>query len=615
MSASAVWKLKESGTLHQDFEGEVVLIDLDTGNYFNLPGAAGVLWGRVAAGAVSAALLADELVAQYDVEHAVALADATAFLADLEREGLIEEGAGAAIAPGSTPAKARATYVAPRLEVFRELQDLLLLDPIHEVNPAVGWPQSAGVLQGEAGAIIRLSGDDVLAASVDTTTVVVNRDRGLYCRLDGDAARAWHAMGAGPIFLRGEAVVRPLLEGGFAERAGEDQIPTAALEAAGDVAIHDELHEQIRPWGNRRRLPRSSTTPTAAAICDRLDEWYAASSPTATTTQHPVAGDQITVTAPSGSDTAALVAALPPAVATMSGEPALRVKVWRGLPTAATPFVANLVESLKANWNTLCGPRGEVLDLHTDTTTAVFDPGGMVLSVIDRTRGRAWAVKVDDRPYPFWEVGAPLRFIFHDHFSRRGLQLLHGAAVGNDSGAVLIVGRGGSGKSSTALAAAAHGLSYLGDDYCLVDSAGLNVHALYATGKLVGMTDLERLPLFRGQSINSDSFEHGGSGKGVFVVDAVCRGSLTTSRRLQAIVLPRIDSGPGARVQTASRGDALAAILPSTVGQLPDAGTRDAHHVERLVSSLPVFGLQVGSDPASIATAISDVLRTCSVSA
>lgn len=200
MSASAVWKLKESGTLHQDFEGEVVLIDLDTGNYFNLPGAAGVLWGRVAAGAVSAALLADELVAQYDVEHAVALADATAFLADLEREGLIEEGAGAAIAPGSTPAKARATYVAPRLEVFRELQDLLLLDPIHEVNPAVGWPQSAGVLQGEAGAIIRLSGDDVLAASVDTTTVVVNRDRGLYCRLDGDAARAWHAMGAGPIF-------------------------------------------------------------------------------------------------------------------------------------------------------------------------------------------------------------------------------------------------------------------------------------------------------------------------------------------------------------------------------------------------------------------------------
>jgi hypothetical protein len=148
-----------------------------------------------------------------------------------------------------------------------------------------------------------------------------------------------------------------------------------------------------------------------------------------------------------------------------------------------------------------------------------------------------------------------------------------------------------------------------------VDSAGLNVHALYGTGKLVGMTDVERLPLFRGQSINSDSFEHGGRGKGVFVVDAVCRGSLTASRRLQAIVLPRIDSGPRARVQTASRGDALAAILPSTVGQLPDAGTRDAHNVERLVSSLPVFGLQVGSDPGAIATAIADVLRTCSASA
>ena len=612
---SKTWQVKESGVIHQDFEGEGVVIDLDTGNYFSLPGAAGALWRRLAAGAASAADLAAELVALYEVEPAAALADATVFLAELERERLVVEGTGAAVVAGSTPAQDRLAYGAPRLEAYRELQDLLLLDPVHEVDPAVGWPQAVGRADEPTGATVRLSGADAVAAGVETTVVVVNRDRGIYCRLDGEAARAWRAIESGPTSLRGETVVRHLLESGFVEPAGADQTPSATCAAAGDVTSHDELHEQIRPWGNRRRPPRTATTPTVAAICDRLDGWFEASASTATTSHHSVAGQRIAVTAPAGTDTAALVAALPPVAAGTAAEPALRVKMWRGEPAAAAPFVANLVASLKASWSTLCGPRGEVVDLHTETTTAIFDPGGNVLSVVDRPRGRAWAVRIDDGPYPFWEAGAPLRYILHDHFSRHGLQVVHAAAVGDDRGALLVVGKGGSGKSSTALAAAAHGLRYLGDDYCLVDPVGLTVHALYGTGKLVGRADVDRLPAYRGRSINADSFERGGSGKGVFLVDAVVAGSLTASQPLRAIVLPRIDPGPASRGQAGSRGDALAAIFPSTVGQLPGAGPEDARNVERLVSSLPAFELHVGSDPRGAAEAIREILETCSASA
>lgn len=615
MDANKTWTVKQSGVIHQDFEGEGVVIDLDTGNYFSLPGAAGALWRRLTAGAASAADLADELVSLYEVDHAAALADAIVFLADLEREGLVVDGAGTAVAVGSPPVVDRAAYVAPTLDAYRELQDLLLLDPVHEVDPAVGWPQAAGRTDEPGSVTVRLSGADAVAAGVETTVVVVNRDRGIYCRLDGDAARAWRAIESGPTSLRGETLVRHLLDGGFVEHAGEGQLPAATFEAVGDITIHDDLHEQIRPWGNRRRLPRTPTTSTAEAICDRLDGWFEAGATTTTTTHHSVAGHRIAVTARAGTDAAALVAALPPAAADASGEPALHVKLWRGESAAAAPFVANLVESLRSSWSTLCGPRGEVVDLHTETTTAIFDPGGHVLSVVDRPRGRAWAVKIDDHPYPFWEVGAPLRFILHDHFSRHGLQVVHGAAVGDDGGALLVVGKGGSGKSSTALAAAAHGLRYLGDDYCLVDPARLAVHALYGTGKLVGTADLDRLPAYRGRSINADSFERGGSGKGVFLVDAVCAGSLTAGQHLRAIVLPRIDPGHASRGQAGSRGDALAAIFPSTVGQLPGAGPQDARHVERLVSSLPAFELQVGSDPRGAAEAIREILQRCSASA
>lgn len=608
------WRIKDSGIVHEDFEGEGVVIDLDTGNYFSLPGAAGVLWRRLANGAASAADLADELVAVFEVAHATALADAKAFLADLEREGLIAAGDGTAVAACSPPAANRGAYVAPSLNTYRELQDLLLLDPVHEVDPAVGWPRALGDTDDPTGATVRLSGADLLAAGVDASVVVVNRDRGISCRLEGEASRAWKSIESGPTRLGGEALLRPLLEGGFVKHAGVDEVPAATVEAKGDVTIHDELRDQIRPWGNRRRPPRIATPPTVAAVCDGLDDWFAATAAAAATTHHAVAGQRITVTAPAGTDSAALARALPPVAANTPAEPTLRVTMWRGATAAAAPFVANLVRSLESNWSTLCGPRGEVVDLHTDTTTAIFDPGGHVLSVVDRSRGQAWAVKIDDRPYPFWEVGSPLRFILHDHFSRAGLQVVHGAAVGDDRGGLLIVGNGGSGKSSTALAAAAHGLRYLGDDYCLVDPAGLAVHTLYVTGKLVGSADVDRLPEYRGRSINADSFERGGSGKGVFLVDDVVPGSLTASRHLRAIVLPRITPGRASLAQAGSRGDALAAIFPSTVGQLPGAGPEDARNVERLVAGLPAVELKAGSDPQGLAEAIREILQTCSAS-
>jgi len=615
MEANKTWTGKQAGVIHQDFEGECVVIDLDTGNYFSLQGAAGALWRRLTAGAASTADLADELVALYEVEPATALADAASFIADLARETLVVDGAGTAVAAGSPPVPDRAAYAAPRVDAYRELQDLLLLDPVHEVDPAVGWPQATGRTEEQGSATVTLSGADAVAAGVDTTIVVVNRDRGIFCRLDGEAARAWRAIESGPISLRGETVVRHLLEGGFVDHAAAGQVPTATFEVAKGITTHDDLHEQIRPWGNRRRLQRTATTPAVEAICDRLDAWFEAGAATPTTTHHSVAGHRIAVTAPAGTDAAALVAALPPAAADASGKPALHVKLWRGESAAAAPFVANLVESLNSSWSTLCGPRGEVVDLHTETTTAIFDPGGHVLSVIDRPRGRAWAVKIDDHPYPFWEVGAPLRFILHDHFSRHGLQVVHGAAVGDDGGALLVVGKGGSGKSSTALAAAAHGLRYLGDDYCLVDPADPTVHALYRTGKLVGSEDVDRLPAYRGRSINADSFERGGSGKGVFLVDAVYAGSFSASRPLRAIVLPRIDSGCATHARPGLRGDALAALFPSTVGQLPGAGQEDARNVERLVASLPAYDLHVGGDPRGAAEAIREILQRCSASA
>jgi hypothetical protein len=69
-------------------------------------------------------------------------------------------------------------------------------------------------------------------------------------------------------------------------------------------------------------------------------------------------------------------------------------------------------------------------------------------------------------------------------------QVCHAAAVAHDGAAALLVGAGGAGKSTTALACAIAGADYLGDDLVLVEPGGVNgerepaVHALFATAKL-----------------------------------------------------------------------------------------------------------------------------------
>lgn len=70
------------------------------------------------------------------------------------------------------------------------------------------------------------------------------------------------------------------------------------------------------------------------------------------------------------------------------------------------------------------------------------------------------------------------------------VQLIHAAAVSLDGRGVLLVGVGGRGKTTTALACAQAGFSFLGDDLCVIETGSPDgavpprVHGLYATAKL-----------------------------------------------------------------------------------------------------------------------------------
>ena len=129
------------GVVHETIEDEVILIQIDTGLYYSLTGSGAPTWALLHAGHALDDV-AGALHAIYDAPPP-ALRGAVAELAErLAAESLLEA------APPDLPEPAppamvngeRREFHPPVLERYDDMQDFLLIDPIHEVDEAAGWP-------------------------------------------------------------------------------------------------------------------------------------------------------------------------------------------------------------------------------------------------------------------------------------------------------------------------------------------------------------------------------------------------------------------------------------------------------------------------------------------
>lgn len=127
---------------HETIDGEAVIINLDSGNYYSLLDAGSFIWTMLESGASASEV-------QHLVQHNYR-GDATEIdrgvqelLAQLQQENLIVaiDGAPAVDLPEpSHNGHENPLFNAPLLNKFSDMQELLLLDPIHDVDEA-GWPK------------------------------------------------------------------------------------------------------------------------------------------------------------------------------------------------------------------------------------------------------------------------------------------------------------------------------------------------------------------------------------------------------------------------------------------------------------------------------------------
>lgn len=250
-------------------------------------------------------------------------------------------------------------------------------------------------------------------------------------------------------------------------------------------------------------------------------------------------------------------------------------------------------------------PRGAVFYAEAGSLQVAYQPGLSLLSALDSQRGIAWFWCLDAASLPFWELAAPLRQILHWWLGRSGLMLLHGAAVGTREGGVLLVGRGGSGKSTSALSCLTSELLYAGDDYVAVrGEPDPWVYSLYSSGKLEPghATLLTHLPQasFPGDGLDEE--------KAVFYVHERFPARMCHGFPLRAVLVPRV-TGTEPRFLPVKPAEALRALAPSTLLQLHPARPDALPRMARLLQRVPTYSFEAGGSIEEIPKAIERFLH------
>jgi hypothetical protein len=248
--------------------------------------------------------------------------------------------------------------------------------------------------------------------------------------------------------------------------------------------------------------------------------------------------------------------------------------------------------------------RGEVRGFNDDRVRTLYEIDAGMLSMLDVEGGRTFLAVDDLRRMPSWHRAAPMRVIFHWILGSPTMLLAHAAAVGDGAGGVLLAGAGGSGKSTTAVACAAAGLRYAGDDYVLLETAGRPVvHSLYTSAKLTATSLAILSPL--GPTLLPGSIE---DEKRVINMARAFPHGIARSLPVQAIVLPQVTRGEPARLVRASAAQALRALAPTTIYQLPSNGGRALGQFAELVRRVPAYTLAIGDDMSIVCDVISELI-------
>ena len=285
-------------------------------------------------------------------------------------------------------------------------------------------------------------------------------------------------------------------------------------------------------------------------------------------------------------------------VAAAAAEPALVITAWDEAATGIPcPFPRTVFEDDAPGTTTVSSDGRHVL----------FERANTVFS-FDRARRHMVGWVSAANKLTQYERGRPLHSAFLLWQRDLGYQPVHAGFIERGGHGILLGGPGGSGKSTTSLVCMADGWAYLADDYVAVERRDSRFvgHGLYCS------THLEQDHLTRFESLVPDASPPvlAGEDKSMVLLADVKGSHLGGAAEISVLALPRIGTGETTTFRSASKGEALLRLAPSSLLLLPYQGIGHDGFAAlvALVEGVPTYWLELGRDFRLLPGAVSAML-------
>jgi hypothetical protein len=180
----------------------------------------------------------------------------------------------------------------------------------------------------------------------------------------------------------------------------------------------------------------------------------------------------------------------------------------------------------------------------------------------------------------------------------------HAAAVAGSRGAALLVGRGGSGKSSTAAACFEAGLPFLGDDSVLCRASTAEVFSLSGCASLLEVDVARYHPALAGAAARA-----AGDGEKAFIdLASIGPDRVATHGPLRALLRLTIDQRGDGGLERVARSRALTALAPSSLFNIPGIDRQALSSMAALARRLPAYELRLSGDRGQAARLLLELL-------
>lgn len=145
MNHSERFRINSPNVVHETIDGEVVIVHLEKGAYYSLIKEGADIWSQIISG-FSRGEIMEYTIQRYDGDRENIEKGVNNFIAVLQGEEVIilnetgePENASVKNQPTETE---KPIFQAPSLQKYTDMEELLALDPIHEVDEEIGWPSA-----------------------------------------------------------------------------------------------------------------------------------------------------------------------------------------------------------------------------------------------------------------------------------------------------------------------------------------------------------------------------------------------------------------------------------------------------------------------------------------